>query len=142
MGKLSKVAREKYHISGVVQHGASTLPDDAFDLFTKNGASEVHLATGFQNIIYDNPAFPQDLKKEIYSHLIQKHSDERKPTDTEEQFIYKTRKKGFGPFKERIWTLPEDRKKAIMDETEKRVDLYFDKLNARNNKDIVTKFVR
>lgn len=142
MGKLSKVAREKYLISGVVQHGASTLPDDAFDLFTKNGASEVHLATGFQNIIYDNPAFPQDLKKEIYSHLIQKHSDERKPTDTEEQFIYKTRKKGFGPFKERIWTLPEDRKKAIMDETEKRVDLYFEKLNARNNKELVTKFVR
>lgn len=142
MGKLSKVAREKYRISGVVQHGASTLPDDAFDLFTKNGASEVHLATGFQNIIYDNPAFPQDLKKEIYTHLLQKHSDERKPTDTEEQFIYKTRKKGFGPFKERIWTLPEDRKKAIMDETEKRVDLYFEKLNARNNKDLVTKFVR
>ncbi|MBZ0221067.1 MAG: class II fructose-bisphosphate aldolase [Candidatus Methylomirabilis sp.] len=142
IARLSKVAREAYHLSGVVQHGASTLPDDAFDLFTKNGASEVHLATGFQNIIYDNPAFPEDLKKDIYRHLADKHSDERKPADTEEQFIYKTRKKGFGPFKDKIWTLDEDRKKAIAAETEKKLDLYFRTLNARNTKDLVSKYVK
>lgn len=142
IGALSKVSRELYHLSGVVQHGASTLPDDAFDLFVKKGASEVHLATGFQNIVYDNPAFPADLKKEIYAHLIASHSDERKPTDTEEQFIYKTRKKGFGPFKERIWTMPEDRKKAITAEIEAKVDLYFDKFNCKGNKATVLKFVK
>ena len=142
IGALSKVSREVYHLSGVVQHGASTLPDDAFDLFVKKGASEVHLATGFQNIVYDNPACPADLKKEIYAHLVASHSDERKPTDTEEQFIYKTRKKGFGPFKERIWTLPEDRRKAIAAEIEAKVDLYFDKFNCKGNKAAVLKFVK
>ena len=142
IGALSKVSREVYHLSGVVQHGASTLPDDAFDLFVKKGASEVHLATGIQNIVYDNPAFPADLKKEIYAHLIASHSDERKPTDTEEQFIYKTRKKGFGPFKERIWTMPEDRRKAIAAEIEAKVDLYFDKLGCKGNKAAVLKFVK
>lgn len=142
IGALSKVSREVYHLSGVVQHGASTLPDDAFDLFVKKGASEVHLATGFQNIVYDNPAFPADLKKEIYAHLIAAHADERKPTDTEEQFIYKTRKKGFGPFKERVWTMPEDRKKAITAEIEAKVDLYFDKFNCKGNKATVLKFVK
>lgn len=140
--RLSKVSREVYKISGVVQHGASTLPDDAFDLFVKNGASEVHLATGFQNIVYDNPAFPADLKKEIYAHLVHAHAEERKASDTDEQFIYKTRKKGFGPFKERIWTLPEDRRKAIMAEVEAKVDLYFEKLGCRWNKDTVHKFVK
>lgn len=142
IGTLSKVSREVYHLSGVVQHGASTLPDDAFDIFVKKGASEVHLATGYQNIIYDNPAFPADLKKEIYAHLVSAHADERKPTDTEEQFIYKTRKKGFGPFKERVWTLPEDRRKAIAAEVEAKTDLYFDKFNCKGNKATVLKFVK
>lgn len=140
--RLSKVSREVYNISGVVQHGASTLPDDAFDLFVKNGASEVHLATGFQNITYDNPAFPADLKKEIYAHLTHAHAEERNAKDTDEQFIYKTRKKGFGPFKERIWTLPEDRRKAIMAEVEAKTDLYFEKLGCKWNKDTVHKFVK
>lgn len=139
---LSKVSKEVYRLSGIVQHGASTLPDDAFDLFVKNGASEVHLATGFQNIVYDNPAFPADLKKEIYAHLAHAHAEERKAEDTDEQFIYKTRKKGFGPFKERIWTLPEDRRKAIAAEVEAKVDLYFEKLGCRWNKDTVHKFVK
>ncbi|HEY4706887.1 MAG TPA: class II fructose-bisphosphate aldolase [Thermodesulfobacteriota bacterium] len=142
IARLSKVSREVYHLSGVVQHGASTLPDDAFDLFTKNGASEVHLATGFQNIVYDSPAFPEELKKEIYAHLSEKHSDERKATDTEGQFIYKTRKKGFGPFKERIWTMDQARRQAIEAEIEKKVDLYFERLNARNTRDIVAKHIK
>lgn len=142
IGKLSRISREVYHLSGVVQHGASTLPDDAFDLFVKNEASEVHLATGFQNIVYDNPAFPADLKKEVYAHLTKAHADERKATDTEEQFIYKTRKKGFGPFKERIWTLPEDRRKAIAAEVEAKTDLYFDKLGCKGNRAAVLKYVK
>ena len=48
--KLSKLAREEYGMGGAVQHGASTLPDEMFDLFPKKGTMEVHLATGFQNI--------------------------------------------------------------------------------------------
>ncbi|MBI5587803.1 MAG: class II fructose-bisphosphate aldolase [Deltaproteobacteria bacterium] len=138
--KLSKVSRE-YGMAGVVQHGASTLPDDAFHIFQEKGAAEVHLATGFQNMVYDSPSFPDALKKEINAHLLKAHADERKSTDTEEQFIYKTRKKGFGPFKHQIWTLPEDRRKKIGAELEARFDLYFDKLNARHTASFVKKYV-
>lgn len=138
--KLSKVARE-YGMAGVVQHGASTLPDDAFHMFVTREAAEVHLATGFQNMVYDSAAFPADLKAEINRHLIEKHSDERKPTDTEEQFLYKTRKKGFGPFKERIWTLDAKRREKIGAELEARFDLYFEQLNAKDTMKHVKKFV-
>jgi len=138
--KLSTVARE-YGMGGAVQHGASTLPNDAFHIFREKGAAEVHLATGFQNMIYDSPAFPEELKKEINAHLLTAHADEKKPSDTEEQFIYKTRKKGFGPFKHKIWTLPEDRRVKIGAELEARFDLYFDKLNAKNTAGFVEKFV-
>ncbi|MDO8140493.1 MAG: class II fructose-bisphosphate aldolase, partial [Candidatus Brocadiales bacterium] len=47
---LSRVAIDEYGISGAVQHGASTLPADAFDKFPETATSEVHLATEFQNM--------------------------------------------------------------------------------------------
>ena len=68
--ELSRVAREEYGLGGAVQHGASTLPDEAFDMFPKVDTVEVHLATGFQNILYDSPNFPPDLLAEIHHHLM------------------------------------------------------------------------
>ena len=56
--KLSAAARADYGLAGAVQHGASTLPDEAFDRFPATGTAEIHLATGFQNIVYDSPNFP------------------------------------------------------------------------------------
>jgi len=35
--KLSKLAREEYGMGGAVQHGASTLPDECFDIFPRIG---------------------------------------------------------------------------------------------------------
>ena len=139
--RLSKTARDVYGLAGAVQHGASTLPDDAFDIFPKRTAAEVHLATGFQNMVYDSAAFPQDLKKEIYALLSAKHADERKAGDTDEQFLYKTRKKGFGPFKERIWNMDAKRKATIGVELETRLDLLFKKLNAQDTVEHVKKYV-
>ena len=46
--ELSRVARKNYGLAGAVQHGASTLPPDAFDAFPRVGACEIHLATDFQ----------------------------------------------------------------------------------------------
>lgn len=84
---LSRVARREYGLGGTVQHGASTLPDEAFHQFVANDAVEVHLATGFQNMIYDHPLFPRELKEEIYHYLKEKHADEWKTGKTEEQFL-------------------------------------------------------
>ena len=70
---LSKVARSSYGMGGTVQHGASTLPDGAFSQFVENDAVEVHLATGFQNMIYDHEKFPAELKQRIYEYLKTRH---------------------------------------------------------------------
>jgi len=130
--ELSRLAREEYGMGGAVQHGASTLPDEAFDRFPQVGALEVHLATGFQNIIYDSPYFPKELLNEISSHLWEKYSSERKQGETEEQFLYKTRKKAFGDFKKEMWSLPEENLVGIMDALEERFSLIFRKLNVVN----------
>jgi fructose/tagatose bisphosphate aldolase len=138
--KLSKASREDYGLAGVVQHGASTLPDDFFHVFVERGAAEVHLATGFQNQVYDSPNFPEDLRHDIYQFLKLKHASEREKGQTDEQFIYKTRKKGFGPFKERFWSISPPAKNRIGAELEARFDLLFDKLNVRNTASGVKKY--
>ncbi|MFI5304107.1 MAG: class II fructose-bisphosphate aldolase [Nitrospiria bacterium] len=138
---LSRVSREKYHISGAVQHGASTLPDEAFDRFPETGTSEIHLATGFQNLMYDHPKFPRALKEEIYRYLRENLSNEKKKDETDEQFIYKTRKKGFGFFKEKIWNLPRDSREEIGASLEKKFDFLFKKLKSVNNYDRVREIV-
>ena len=128
-------------MSGAVQHGASTLPDEAFHLFPEVGTAEVHLATGFQNIIYESPHFPQDLMQTINRHLIQQYADERKSGDTEEQFLYKTRKKAFGDFKREMWSLPAENLKGIGAKLEERFSQLFQKLNVVNTVELVKKYV-
>jgi fructose/tagatose bisphosphate aldolase len=140
--KLTKVARNRYKLAGCVQHGASTLPSELFDKFPKVGTLEIHLATEFQNMIYDNPLFPEDLKKQIYNWLFENCKDERKPTDTDQQFIYKTRKKALGQFKKEIWNLPKEVKESISSELQKKFEFLFEKLNVLETKDIVKKYVK
>jgi fructose/tagatose bisphosphate aldolase len=110
---LSEIARREYGMSGAVQHGASTLPAAAFDRFAEVETAEIHLATNFQNIFYDHPAFPADLKERMYEHCRQNFPDERKPADTEQQFIYKARKKALGAFKRELWEIPEESRAQI-----------------------------
>ncbi|MFA5322615.1 MAG: class II fructose-bisphosphate aldolase [Smithella sp.] len=140
--KLSALARSKYGLSGAVQHGASTLPDEAFDRFPAVGTAEIHLATGFQNIIYDSRAFPKDLKAKIYEHMKTEFKSEWKEKDTEEQFIYKTRKKGFGPFKQDMWNLPADALNKISAELEKQFSFLFEKLRMINTQQIVEEYIK
>ena len=109
--RLSVVARQEYGMGGAVQHGASTLPEEAFGKFVEAQAVEVHLATNFQNILYDR--LEEDLRAEIYAYLDEHHAHERKPGMTDEQFYYKTRKRALGPFKERLWNMNPARREAI-----------------------------
>ncbi len=135
--KLSRISREEYHLAGAVQHGASTLPADLFHKFPELETAEIHLATNFQNMIYDSPHFPADFKKEIYAHLHEAFVDEKKPGMTDQQFVYKTRKKGFGPFRSQFWNLSEEIKTEIGKELEAEFHFLFEKLNAQNTTGIV-----
>ena len=128
-------------MGGAVQHGASTLPDEAFGRFPEAGTLEVHLATGFQNIIYDSPYFPKELLNDIYKHLADKYGNEKKQGQTEEQFLYRTRKKAFGDFKKEMWSLPEENLNKIRETLEERFSLLFQRLNAVETVDLVSKFV-
>ena len=139
--ELTRMAREEFGMSGAVQHGASTLPDEAFGHFPQVGTAEVHLATGFQNIIYESKHFPKELLSRINKNLIEKYSNERKQGETDEQFLYKTRKKAFGDFKKEIWALPESNLAGLRVELEARFSLIFQKLNVIGTNDLVKKYI-
>lgn len=136
---LSKLARVNYGLSGAVQHGASTLPSEAFHRFPEVGCAEIHLATQFQNIVYDYLPIP--LKEKIYSWLHKECAGEMKKDWTEDQFIYKTRKKALGPFKKEIHSLSQDVRSKISKVLEEEFSFLFDKLNIKNSKDFLNKYV-
>lgn len=137
---ISLIARKEYQLSGVVQHGASTLPADAFHEFPNHGASEVHLATEFQNMTYE--LLPRDVREEMLTWLYENAADERKPADTEEQFVYRSRKKAIGPFKKRLWDLPASDRDSIASALETRFDFLFQKLRVAGTRDAVSAWVR
>ncbi|HYV99249.1 MAG TPA: class II fructose-bisphosphate aldolase [Gemmatimonadaceae bacterium] len=136
---LSRVARDEYGLAGAVQHGASTLPDGAFNHFPRTETCEIHLATNFQNMLYEH--VPSELRDRIYAWLATNAKDERKIKDTEEQFVYKTRKKALGPFKRELWDLPEAQAKALDAAYEVKFDFLFAQLGIVGTAPVVAKFV-
>ena len=139
---LSLIARSQYGLAGAVQHGASTLPDEAFHKFVEAECAEVHLATAFQNMLYESPHFPDDLRREMYDFLHREFADQKKEGQTEEQFIYKTRKNAFGPFKRRLWELPAETRDALGRELEAKFAFYYQQLAVANTRDLVDQWVK
>ena len=138
---IGKIAREEYGLAGAVQHGASTLPPELFDRFPESDCAEIHLATGFQNMVYDHPAFPKPLKRVMERWVFDHYGDQRKQGETEAQFLYKNRKQAIGPFKENLWNLPEGTRQELRDALEKEFRFLFGKLQAAGTKQVVDKHV-
>jgi fructose-bisphosphate aldolase, class II len=142
LGRLSTVARDEFGLAGCVQHGASTLPEEAFGHFPAAGCAEIHLATGFQNILYDDGGLPADLRAEMMAWCLANCADERKPGETDEQFLYKTRKKALGPFKEALWSIGPDAEAEIGASLAARFGLLFERLGVDGTRDLVDRFVQ
>ena len=142
LAELSRVAREEYGMAGAVQHGASTLPSNAFGNFPRVETCEIHLATNFQNMVFDHPRFPADLKQRMYAYIDENLAGERKESDSEEQFYYKTRKKTIAPFKEEVWSLQEDVRSAIAADLESTFKFLFEQLNVNGTMDLVDRHIR
>jgi len=136
--KIGEEARHKYHLGGAVQHGASTLPAELFDKFPKVKTLEIHLATGFQNIVYQY--LPEKIQNDIYSWLEKNCKNEWKENVSGQQFVYRTRKKAAGPFKKKLWALTDAEKKPILINLEKRFEFLFEKLKVVNTKKILEKY--
>ena len=136
---IGEVARAKYGLAGAVQHGASTLPEDLFHRFPEAECAEIHLATGFQNMLFDGGFLSDELKARMYAWLDQNCADERKDGMTDEQFHYKTRKKSYGPFKRELFDLPKKADYAAA--LQAKFEFLFSKLNMKATRALVEEHV-
>jgi fructose-bisphosphate aldolase, class II len=138
--ELGEVARRDYGLAGAVQHGASTLPDELFHRFPAVETAEIHLATGFQNTLFDHPAFPADLRRAIETWCAVDAADERKPDQTDEQFTYTTRKKAIGPFKRELWDLST--KDEILATQRRKISFLFTELGVNGSREMIAAYIR
>ena len=137
---LSRVARNEYNMGGTVQHGASTLPEENFNQFVQHEAIEVHLATNFTTMFFDN--VPAEFRKEMYAWLDVNSASDRKPNMTDEQFYYKVRKNAVGPFKAKSYALPEEAQEKLGKAWEAQFDKLFNLLGVKDTKKYVGQFVK
>ena len=137
---LSRVARNEYGMGGTVQHGASTVAEENFNKFVQHEAIEVHLATNFMTMFFDN--IPGDLKQEMYAWLDSNNAADRKPNMTDEQFYYKVRKNAVGPFKDKAYALPQDAHDKLGAAWEAQFDKLFNLLGMKDTKQYVGEFVK
>ncbi|MFH0751773.1 MAG: aldolase, partial [Chloroflexota bacterium] len=136
---LGELGRAEYGIAGAVQHGASTLPAELFHTFPTVEAAEIHLATGFQNALYDHPAFPAELLAEIEAWCFANLAAERKEGQTDAQFVYTTRKKAIGPFKRRLWELAT--RDEILASQAAKIGYLFDQLRVTGTADLLARHI-
>jgi fructose/tagatose bisphosphate aldolase len=136
--RLGEVARE-HGLAGAVQHGASTLPDELFHRFPAVETAEIHLATGFQNALYEHPAFPQELHREIETWCFENAADERKDGQTDQQFVYTTRKKALGPFRRQLWDLGV--KDEILAAQHRKISFLYQELRVSGTRDMVERYI-
>ncbi len=137
---LSRVARIEYGYAGAVQHGASTLPQEAFGKFVESEACEVHLATNFQNMLFDR--LPKQMLSAVYLYVNSKYSGDRKAGQTNEQFHYENRKRAIGPFKADMWDLPAAEKEVIIAAWEEQFAKLFGFLAIAGTRKYVDQFIK
>jgi fructose/tagatose bisphosphate aldolase len=136
--RLSAVCRE-YGLAGAVQHGASTLPEQLFNRFPHVETAEIHLATGFQNLLFEHGAFPAELRREIEGWCFANAISERKDGESDDVFLYKTRKKALGPYKRQLWELPT--KDEILADQQAKFRYLFEQLGVAGSKELVARHV-
>ena len=136
--QLGDVARA-HGLAGAVQHGASTLPDELFHRFPAVETAEIHLATGFQNALYEHPAFPDELHKAVEAWVFKNALEERKEGQTDQQFVYTTRKKAIGPFKRELWDLST--KDEILAAAHRKVSFLFQELRVADTRELVDRYI-
>src|SRR4029453_9716446 len=100
---------------------------------------EIHLATGFQNELFEHAGFPADLYAQIEQFCFGRCADERKDGETDTQFVYKTRKKALGEFKRQLWEL--ETKDEILASQQSKMRFLFEQLGLSGNRAVVDRFV-
>jgi hypothetical protein len=84
---------------------------------------------------------PKNLIDALYDWVRENCADERKPDQTEVQFLVASRKKAWGPNKEMAWRMDEGARRKAAEALEAKFAFLFQQLNLVDTMDLVEKFV-
>jgi len=146
--ELSALARNKFGIAGLVQHGASTLSMEQLSQLAESGIIEVHLATHIQNIVFDHPDFPQDLLSVIKNQLNPTNKGAEGDLLAEEdnqsdlQKFYNARWTAWGTFKQDLWDMPEQNKQLILASLQEWINNLFTALRINGKLPLIESFYK
>jgi hypothetical protein len=90
----------------------------------------------------DHPAFPPELREEVRQFCFRELLDERGDDDTDEQFVYKTRKKAWGPFKQQLWEMDSSARAQISGALEEKFEFLYDKLGVTNTRHLIERHIQ
>lgn len=127
----------KYGLGGVVQHGASTLSDEQLGKFAKHKVIEVHLATGWQNLIMDDKHFPGELRQEIEAWVLREYGSKY---ESREECVYRERKRAWGEYQKNIWNMETSKVEGIMKSVELRGEKVLKLLNMTGKLGLVKRY--
>lgn len=130
-------ACRKRGLAGTVQHGASTLPEEMFGQFPRNDCVEIHLATGFQQAIFDHPRFPKELREEQARWIEANRPPEWRAEATPAQNFEKCVKRTWGPLGKRVADLPRETLDAIMETLEEKFAATMMRLGVKGTRALV-----
>ena len=71
--------------------------------------------------------------------MLRERADERKAGQTDEQFVYTTRKKAIGPFKRQLWELPT--KDEILAAQRRKIAFLFTELRVNGTMELVERYI-
>lgn len=124
-------------LAGTVQHGASTLPDEMLGEFPRNDCVEIHLATGFQQAIFNHPRFPKELREKQERWVEERRPPEWRAGATPAQNFEKAVKRTWGALKGEFDALPAETVDPIMGTLEGKYGAAMERLGIRGTKALV-----
>ena len=139
---LVQAARTDYGLAGAVQHGACTLPSDAFGNFPGWRRAEIHLATNFQNMVFDHPALPAELRERMYAWLDANAQSETEGRRLGGAVLLQGAQEGDRSVQGGVLVAAaEDVRDAIAADLERTFGFLFDQLNVNGTAALVRQYV-
>ena len=129
---LAEVARREYALATGVHYDGAPLPDELFAELPHIAVVEAHLGTRYEDLILHHPAFPAQLRDELYRWIDETYGELRGPEQDSANFHLQMRMTALDRFKQQLWDIAPENKDPIMAELQETFVADFKRLKVED----------
>jgi len=115
-----------------VHYDGAPLPDDLFVELPHIAVVEAHLGTRYEDLILHHPAFPAQLRDELYRWIDETYGELRGPEQDSANFHLQMRMTALDRFKQQLWDIAPENKDLIMAELQETFVADFKRLKVED----------